>query len=751
MAKSFCQRTALAYLDSSNNVDAYNQGELITSQCSDFDNIDQWNHMCQLPSGNVTLYNLCLSQPEDEGTIDAPRNIMNQIRTKEFDSWSLNSIYPPSQQHLKSFFEQDPKVRTFIEIKGNRVAYQRAPFYVFYIDLLISPLSFQAFSVTASRDSQLRQFAMASDGTLFWFDYQNAKTRVMQILPDQNVSTEVFSSLTGHNLQSIAVSANGERFAGWVIKDGAWHLWEYRALTGYTYEVSLPWGTGSTDLLLTGNEKHELSMNDEGTQYFGIVKFDQGANTIGFIARFGGYSEQTTSIDPETVVIAAPSQNWISEDDFVVSFAGYTAYVYTTTFNGIDFDMSVHTLNGANFDDTKDSFRGIEPDGNGGFVSFFGQYFALGDVSTVNNLAKFDAGSGVWDKLSGSYIPFDLRTEFSNGWISPGRNGIIVYGFADTVLAVRYTWPWIIQSMKDNTNFEARLCDNGMVLLYDGLRKVIHVETNDGTVDIDTVLDRKLYKSFYVGNQNVISPNGRYWMKINWNTTESNLYQNPMNSPFFETNCLLGPPTRPNECASAMKVEYCDNITISADTWADERCLCFNNEIILGKLFDLDSLKRDRQLYDQLFAVAPCLSSTCTSYYSDQSFTGYLMSGGAVDCTNDITICTNIIRVKDDAEIDGNVTSTNNCNGSSGGQGSSCSGCPIGMRCSEKTGFCEPVCVDSSTCKTGTSCDTVEGLCIDKSQIRSTGMTTGMIVGLTVAIVVFIALIATAVYIRKKQ
>jgi hypothetical protein len=304
-----------------------------------------------------------------------------------------------------------------------------------------------------------------------------------------------------------------------------------------------------------------------------------------------------------------------------------------------------------------------------------------------------------------------------------------------------------------------------MNVMHDGGRNVLMLDngvlvsdsyivpSSDQKRSTTVLLQEGGYGTLTPSNSKVVSKNGKYI----FDTNDEFVRQNLANSIGYAISCR-DPESRKKACQDSYSGTYCNS---NAD--ADPRCICFNNEELLARMFNVELLKQNPAQYNQLLVIAPCLSPECIQTRSENNIASVYMQDQ--ECPTSINICTNILNLGNDAKIDGNVVVSNNC-GSFGSNKIPCSStCPIGTTCSDNTGFCQTACSKDENCDINFQfCDlgnAAGGVCenlrntdinVDTSSSGLSGLAIGLIVSAAVLVVtVAILLWYFLVYKKKKM
>ena len=175
----------------------------------------------------------------------------------------------------------------------------------------------------------------------------------------------------------------------------------------------------------------------------------------------------------------------------------------------------------------------------------------------------------------------------------------------------------------------------------------------------------------------MITPNGSYIVQTSPTQANAlNIVIASMNSDDMQTNCAFG--GRQPSCYLSYFNQYCGNNVVGTglDTYTDPRCVCFDSKLIIDSIFDITVLQQNPVLYEQLLAIALCITSTCTTYKTENNVVGHYLNE-TIECPNSINICTNVLKLGNDSSINGDVVIASNCG--SGSTFECASGCPLGL------------------------------------------------------------------------
>jgi hypothetical protein len=294
------------------------------------------------------------------------------------------------------------------------------------------------------------------------------------------------------------------------------------------------------------------------------------------------------------------------------------------------------------------------------------------------------------------------------------------------------------------------ILDNGALRVYNSKSTTSTLlydsGTSDGSVPTNTLLSENRFEWFVPSDLPVVSSNGLYLVRDDPDQPNSiNVMINSVNSDAMQTNCSFA--GRQSDCYGTFETQYCDNILTGStgfNKYADDRCICFDSELILASIFNIEVLKQNPVTYNQLLAVAPCITSVCTPYKTENNITGQFLNN-VIECANEITICTSILTLGDDAQINGDVVSSMDCSNLDTGCSS---GCPLGSVCNTSTNLCATTCTSVSQCTSTQKCDFDKGFCVHDSsgggggggggEGDDSGLSTGALVGIVVGAIVFV-------------
>lgn len=246
---------------------------------------------------------------------------------------------------------------------------------------------------------------------------------------------------------------------------------------------------------------------------------------------------------------------------------------------------------------------------------------------------------------------------------------------------------WVQQKQK------IQLCNNGDIVIVQDDVVTHSTNTSDRTVPSQTQLQQNECDVVLNTSETKVSRNGLYSATLGGDNISLNQHiPNEFNlNAYCQTSPLLY-----TECSKSYK-GYCE----SDENIDTDRCYCYeNNEGILAVLFDIEELKKNPLLYAELLPIAPCLSQVCSEFFTENSLAGSYLK--TLECGSDITICTSILNISGEGQINGDVLTTLNC----GGGIRSCSGgvCPAGSVCDVKTNLCRQLCSSGIQCLSGEKC-----------------------------------------------
>ena len=325
-------------------------------------------------------------------------------------------------------------------------------------------------------------------------------------------------------------------------------------------------------------------------------------------------------------------------------------------------------------------------------------------------------------------------------------NQIVTVNFLNTAGS-----QWIIQAYALNHwQFFFDRCKNmevdTILFLQSGsLVGVIGDEIVCSSETTDDLLSDKLFlpngvKISTQSTMTYVTFDGQYIFKYNAeNPSLCCLANNVINSNDYLDYCKSDNVPNVQTCYPSL-LEYC---TSNPD---DPRCFCnAPPEIILATLFNVEQLRRNPALYQQMILEAPCLAAACTKEIMSEktSVSGNRLLSLYDGCNQSVTICSNILDIQ--GEINADVV-TADC----GSNSIDCGACPIGTACDKNSGFCSKVCTQDSNCQGefGTAC--VDGVCTTSTSGNNGGLSTGALIGIIVGVAVFIILTVTLVVLKKQ-
>ena len=291
--------------------------------------------------------------------------------------------------------------------------------------------------------------------------------------------------------------------------------------------------------------------------------------------------------------------------------------------------------------------------------------------------------------------------------------------------------------MAAHPGYKLYFMDNADIVVFDESTNLplFHTNTNDGQ-NFNTLMARGEFVKFSPTDITIISHNGLY--KLDLPTDDTMILSfNSVNSPGFVNSCT-SLASRGDRCTGATK-EYCNSMTDPKGFFNDPRCFCFeNNEGIVASMFNTELLKQSPALYNQLLGIAPCMSKVCQPFTNNNTWIGHKIM--EYDCATTINICTNVLTLGQEAEINGDIVVETNC-GSSSSKTPCSSTCPIGQTCDTDTQFCTNHCINDSQCNSGDACDLNNQYCRATSKINSDDMSTKVVIGIVVGVVVLLVVI----------
>lgn len=288
--------------------------------------------------------------------------------------------------------------------------------------------------------------------------------------------------------------------------------------------------------------------------------------------------------------------------------------------------------------------------------------------------------------------------------------------------------------------FDIRLCDNGDIVAIDSNTIVGRTATTDDTVPTLTQFLRGDCSVRLRSTSKELSTNGLYRAATNPTTLE----QMVPHQVRLQSWMNLGTADRRVAAVSAFR-EYADE-----NRSFDPRAFCFENEEgILGSLYNVELLRLDSALFEQLLAVAPCLSQTCQKFSEEDNIIGNYLK--QFDCDSNVVFCNQTLQLTENSSIDvgGNFVQSEDCGITN--QVECRAGCPVGSVCNENNGTCQLSCssANSDQCNEFEECRS--GLCqlkIDADKSRNINI--GLVIAISVVGIVFVTW-ALVFYIRKRK
>lgn len=771
----FCTDLTSVYYDETEDIDIFGRGEVINHLCKfSGSKTNQYNRYCLLNSSNSKIFSECATLGLDDEIVDDSDNVFNSVRNTKVDQWNMNSVVGGLGVGF-TLMSANIDERCYVRTKANVVVVQRGK-DIQYATALSVGTGMTLLPYTDEFDYSLdfildARFDISDDGTIYYAanDITNpivSTSAIFKFNPFTDTVPELVVDVDDNYILTLSVSGNGERIAGWnyviIDKNPINNLTEYREIYEYTTARGFDTNTMPTaEQLLPWSERgvFRLKLDNKGEYYSIVARSDIDSQYYLHLGTFGGKKWTSPPSQPYDLETASSPTNFTDAGNFLITYvvgAQHLTYRYNIGFGNLFMDTQPFVVGSSEL--SIQAPRGyilyqLTRDGLDSDIPLKNCYIRSTDQiesellppvtnKTIDIPPLPDTNFKIYDNGL-----FDIDRTETIACIN-GPDGLDVVFSLNSILSM-------IKRYQDTLGLTAWLSDNGMIMVYHGNRYYAST-TSDQTKTANQIDVGKLFNQFKIGDNEVTSPNGRYWLRIkDWDSDpEGTLFQNPINDPFFIQTCQLT-PTRMEQCISTITDKYCPVMENSeTELWNDARCMCYNNNAIVEQLFNVQELQENPSVYQQLIGKAPCLLAECTSKITEASFTGWYMNGGGIDCSGKITVCTNIISVNEQGLIDANVEQINNCGGSTRTGGTKCSGdCALGLTCSTITGYCETLCTTNLECEAGKTCDINDNACVftDLLAPKANGSNTGTIVGIIAGLLVFIGLIAVISVIAYKK
>ena len=344
---------------------------------------------------------------------------------------------------------------------------------------------------------------------------------------------------------------------------------------------------------------------------------------------------------------------------------------------------------------------------------------------------------GVWPVLNSTYV---LGSEVS-------ENQVHLQIMNSTNMATEDPWAYFFSRVKlllesgDHPTASLKLLDNANLVVSTSAQEILYsANTRDGhTSDAVYLSVNEFTEINLLDFRSYVTSTGKYLFHYGDGKNASFLQFNPVNTVGFLDRCESD---RSEDCSSTVQ-QYCAHKGNPDEGIIDPRCFCAGDpDVILATLFNLEQLKRSPLTYQQLYAMAPCLSAVCNpNIIKEENVIGKGLDRLYNGCAQSIEICTNIIDVR--GELNADVIQA-----SCGSETLPCSsGCPVGLVCDNQTNFCTNICMEDAQCGHDQYCDTSTQVCRFENDDNngSGGLHTAEIVGIISACIILVLIIVLVV------
>jgi hypothetical protein len=661
MSDTFCEAVTDAYT----RADTYGRGRVLASDCASKSRVNKFDDYCQTPSTSGDLVKACMQLVQE---IDNDSDmVFNRFVQKQPDQW--DPITVRSAGYVFDATLPTTLLCTRVRMSGDTLlAYMCTALNESeLVRCVVDRPAFAALPTVGDLPIGANTYGFALDdaGVCYVANHNSGTVTVYKVLTETTAS--VLATVSGTAAGALGVTA-----------DGAFIFFEvYNApnITIQRLEVATGTVTAGTSAAQTPDDNNRiLVVRDPSTDNVFAWWYTERPGVFAFRWINNAMAETFTGTYPVAQRVSGTADT--------------TAAVYS-----VDRDLGEAYLNWVNFNvsavvqiTVSPTFAiadvGVDGDGSTGFV-------ISQDVQIVSlQINRFVSPPTVVGTEQLGYNPT----------ISPSLPSVAASGqralYYNQGFRVFEFGSYAILTQWQGAGLSASLCNNGSIVATSGA-----ILTGTGSSDGTVTSEASLLRGECIplnADAAVVTQNGLYAGSLSPVRVELSI----ANQAGLDLFCTAGNRVVP--CLSSYGA-YC---TAQPE---DPRCFCFNNpEGILSTLFNINSLKQNPALYEQLLAIAPCLSGTCSQYFTNSGLIStYLQSQ---QCPNSITICSTVLNLSEGGSINGSVVASQDC-GATAGIGCQANTCPVGSDCDLADGICRVLCASDNDCPSGESCGLGTGLC----------------------------------------
>jgi hypothetical protein len=775
------------------------QGQLLAQQCEANEDANyQFERYCTINSTSGAHNEACSELNIDNALFDDANNVLNRVRTGNFGTWDLTSVISPTRaikspgnagtlNNANPIISNDGLVIAYGDIIYLRQRFAEVPFTFLYTDVI------PARSLSNAPSYIGQNYASQPDGSLIYINGQAGASDFVVLTKSQASGEDSFGSIQNFlppligdfrlntrdfsiiNL-SVAVSRDGVKCAVY----GQYFEGPFVIGLCDLTSKNVNWDEARNipDVIgfATLEKICQVEIQNNGDLAV-VFLYSRAIPSLDNLYMFSRYDRNNASWDQRIVVDGYPNGFTVAPP--VISNFGVDDWMYVWV--GAENGASQGKFYSFNF--VQQQSWPIEFSTDDLTVGCSVGQMKVADNGTIYVASLFSDivtsnGSGFWSMfpLDEDHKLFSMVDECTlddtNGYnISIDVTGNMLVFTQSFLNAGNTTWntSMFSRDVTDEGVFitlfyiltvpgrHAILLDNGAVqvytmkstestLLYDS-------KSGDGTFPTSTLISSNRFTWFTAESIPAYSPNGLYIVLISLTRPDAiTIVNNTINSRAMQLNCEL--PGRQSDCYQTYETQYCDNMRTGlagAEAYYDTRCFCMDEELILSTIFNVEVLKSNPVVYQQILAIAPCIASVCPSYKSEENIVGKFLRD-VVECATEITICTSILTLGEGSEINGNVVTSLDCSNLSTG---CAEGCPVGSVCDEKTNKCALSCTTNGECNVEQTCDVTNeggGVCVTPGgggggggDSDSSDLSVGAIIGIIVGVIVLIVAITLIV------
>ena len=687
--------------DGGNGPNCFGNVKRYLASCNETNDTNNFNNYCIIANQATNLHTLC-NNINDAATDQ--KNILSVMNRQPIINWNIPKIPAPSiHMHTLTYPSEPPPNPLSNHLQ---IGYQRMIWFQVHRNIDgVERIFLQNFRYVQLFDKTITVILPTPPLTNYMFALINTLNDDVMLVSHSEVSVLKVDSLTYDSFPATTVGdlVNFTSAGAWIVAQAK----TSEQIYFFNYNSTVPQWHPS---LITVRETFLLRVTTDGW----IVAFEQTTGRFHFQG----------SISAASPIKTLPNfKNFLSMSN-VIARKFNTLFFYVT-FNDQSSNQQTYRITWVNgedvfFADYMTSFLNDSPTIIEPMIPFVDKDFLF--VSTKDH--------AVHSVIGGQQSIIDSK--LSTPTVTPHENqsAIIHKHFThDNDITTQFvfggvdTWSYFFNRAQDKPIL---FLDNGNLTAMDGpLTIAFESSTTDEFRSSQADIESGKFVTL-VDGQTQLTPNGQYLFHYDRDHT-SFMQFNPINGKNYLEYCQ---EHAPDQCEGSI-ISYC-----RAHKEADPRCYCWDNtDEILASIFNIEQLKRNQAMYQQLRAIAPCLTNQCNPEYVRETDTviGSLLNSRYDGCSASIEICTNIIDVQ--GNLSGEIVKA------SCGSDTPCQNtCPVGQACDLQTNFCSTVCSSNDDCPGGQHCGPSGACTVGTTQNNKNKTTT-----ITIVIIVIVVLIVVGV------